>query len=226
MGCGPTRGAARPVVGGHWDPRAGSSCLASAKMLAPLGGRTVGAPGAQDAVRSGCPLWTRCPAGAWGLSSAAVVPDRGRGARLTIRTKDHRECIVLSSAGRLAPTYGLLRACAGQHPSKPAQPLGPMLYRRQQLQCLHRRARKPTDYYNALLRTGKVGVLQMGFARKPAPLAGLRNALVHEHVDVDWGEVYNGLQRLEDLERFAQSVRRWLSVDRLSIRASSSEEPS
>ena len=69
-------------------------------------------------------------------------------------------------------------------------------------------------------------MLQMGFARKPAPLAGLRNALVHEHVDVDWGEVYNGLQRLEDLERFAQSVRRWLSVDRLSIRASSSEEPS
>jgi len=87
-------------------------------------------------------------------------------------------------------------------------------------------ARKPTDYYDALLRTGKVGVLQMGFARKPAPLAGLRNALVHEHVAVDWGEVYNGLQRLEDLERFAQSVRRWLSVDRLSIRASSSEEPS
>ena len=148
MGCGPTRGAARPVVGGHWDPRAGSSCLASAKMLAPLGGRTVGAPGAQDAVRSGCPLWTRCPAGAWGLSSAAVVPDRGRGARLTIRTKDHRECIVLSSAGRLAPTYGLLRACAGQHPSKPAQPLGPMLYRRQQSQCLHRRGSQA----NGLLR--------------------------------------------------------------------------
>ena len=80
-------------------------------------------------------------------------------------------------------------------------------------------ARKPTDYYDALLRMGELGVLQMGFARKLAPLAGFRSVLVHEYVAVDWGEVYNALDRVEDLERFTQSVRRWVSV-----RASSSKD--
>ena len=71
-------------------------------------------------------------------------------------------------------------------------------------------ARKPVDYYDAILNMGELGVLPAEFARHLAPLAGFRNILVHEYVRVDWDEVYRALHRLEDLERFAGLVRRWL----------------
>jgi len=71
-------------------------------------------------------------------------------------------------------------------------------------------ARKPVDYYDAILRMGELGVLPADFARYLAPLAGFRNALVHEYLTVDWDEVYGALHRLEDLERFSECVRLWL----------------
>jgi uncharacterized protein YutE (UPF0331/DUF86 family) len=71
-------------------------------------------------------------------------------------------------------------------------------------------ARKPVDYYDAILRMGELDVLPPDFARHMAPLAGLRNILVHEYLGVDWDFVYRHLQNLEDLERFAGLVRRWL----------------
>jgi uncharacterized protein YutE (UPF0331/DUF86 family) len=71
-------------------------------------------------------------------------------------------------------------------------------------------ARKPVDYYDAILRMGELGVLPAGFARHLAPLAGFRNVLVHEYLTVDWDEVYGVLHRLGDLERFAEYVRLWL----------------
>jgi len=71
-------------------------------------------------------------------------------------------------------------------------------------------ARKPVDYYDAILSMGELGVLSPEFARHLAPLAGFRNVLVHEYVSVDWDEVYRSLHNLEDLERFAASVGRWL----------------
>jgi uncharacterized protein YutE (UPF0331/DUF86 family) len=67
---------------------------------------------------------------------------------------------------------------------------------------------------------GELGVLQADFARQLAPVAGFRNVLAHGYVAVDWGEVYDALHRLQDLERFARSVRRWLTS-----RASNSEDP-
>jgi uncharacterized protein YutE (UPF0331/DUF86 family) len=72
-------------------------------------------------------------------------------------------------------------------------------------------AQKPVDYQEAILRMGELHVLPAGFARHLAPLAGFRNILVHEYLAVDWDEVYRALHRLEDLERFAALVRRWLS---------------
>lgn len=72
-------------------------------------------------------------------------------------------------------------------------------------------ARKPIDHYDAILRMGELGVLPADFARQLAPVAGFRNVLVHEYVAVDWDEVYEALHRLEDFERFARSVRRWLA---------------
>ncbi|MBI4318847.1 MAG: DUF86 domain-containing protein [Chloroflexi bacterium] len=75
------------------------------------------------------------------------------------------------------------------------------------------RAEKPRDYYEAILRLGQLGVLPPGFARKLAPIAAFRNVLVHEYVGIDWGEVYSNLQQLDDLTRFAELIRQWLSKE-------------
>ncbi len=71
-------------------------------------------------------------------------------------------------------------------------------------------ALKPRDYYEAFLRLGELGVLAPEFARHLAPLAGFRNILVHEYLVVDWNQVYENLQDLDDLESFAAYIRIWL----------------
>ena len=78
-------------------------------------------------------------------------------------------------------------------------------------------AQKPVDYYDAILRMGELGVLPADFARYLAPLAGFRNILVHDYLALDWDEVYGALHRLEDLERFAELVRRWLAQRASSV---------
>ena len=72
-------------------------------------------------------------------------------------------------------------------------------------------ARKPVDYYDALLSLGELGVVPTEFARHIAPLAGFRNILVHEYLAIDWSHVYDNLQRIDELERFAGYVRNWLA---------------
>jgi len=71
-------------------------------------------------------------------------------------------------------------------------------------------AQKPRDYYEAIMRMGELGVLPPDFARQLAPIAGFRNVLVHEYADTNWDEVYENLQHLDGLARFAQLVRDWL----------------
>ena len=78
-------------------------------------------------------------------------------------------------------------------------------------------ARKPADYYEAILLIGELGIIPPSFARKIAPMAGFRNILVHEYLVLDWGEVYNNLQRLNDLEQFAQLIRNWLQPKKSSV---------
>ncbi|MBI2864877.1 MAG: DUF86 domain-containing protein [Chloroflexi bacterium] len=72
-------------------------------------------------------------------------------------------------------------------------------------------AEKPRDYYEAILRLGELGVLPLAFARKLAPLAGFRNILVHEYIGIDWDEVYRNLHQLDDISRFSDFIRQWLS---------------
>lgn len=71
-------------------------------------------------------------------------------------------------------------------------------------------AQKPQDYYEAIRRLGELGVLTPEFAEHLAPLAGFRNILVHEYLQVDWDEVYKNLQQIDDLARFGEAVREWL----------------
>ena len=60
------------------------------------------------------------------------------------------------------------------------------------------------------MRMGEIGVLPPDFARRLAPIASLRNVLVHGYVSIDWDEVYESLDQLDDLVRFADLVRQWL----------------
>jgi uncharacterized protein YutE (UPF0331/DUF86 family) len=71
-------------------------------------------------------------------------------------------------------------------------------------------APRPSDSYESLLRMGEIGVLPMDFARHLAPLAGFRNILVHEYLEIDWNEVFNNLRQLDDLARFAEAIRQWM----------------
>lgn len=71
-------------------------------------------------------------------------------------------------------------------------------------------ARKPQDYYEGIIRLGEIGVLPVEFARDFASIAGFRNILVHEYLDLDWDEVYANLQALDDMHIFAKQVRQWL----------------
>jgi uncharacterized protein YutE (UPF0331/DUF86 family) len=71
-------------------------------------------------------------------------------------------------------------------------------------------ARKPTDYYEAILIMGELNILPADFARRLAPLAGFRNLLVHEYTGLDWDQVYANLQKLSDLLTFRDYIREWL----------------
>jgi uncharacterized protein YutE (UPF0331/DUF86 family) len=71
-------------------------------------------------------------------------------------------------------------------------------------------APKPRDSYESILRLGELGVLPGTFARELAPMAGFRNILAHEYLAIDWDWVYEHLQRLGDLYRFADHLRGWL----------------
>jgi uncharacterized protein YutE (UPF0331/DUF86 family) len=71
-------------------------------------------------------------------------------------------------------------------------------------------ARKPSDYYEAILIVGELGIISPDFARRFAPIAGFRNILVHEYLLLDWDRVYDYLQNIDDMELFGKLVRQWI----------------
>lgn len=72
------------------------------------------------------------------------------------------------------------------------------------------RAQRPRDYFEAILRLGELGVLDAEFARNFAPVAGFRNVLAHEYLEVDWKRVHERMQDLGDFRRFAEAIRLWV----------------
>ena len=73
------------------------------------------------------------------------------------------------------------------------------------------KARKPRDYYEAILSMGELGVVPVEVARAFAPVAGFRNILAHEYLGVDWDEVYKYLDRIDDFVKFGEMIREWLN---------------
>ena len=69
---------------------------------------------------------------------------------------------------------------------------------------------KPLDYFDAIMRLGEAGILSLKFAEKLAPIAGFRNILVHDYLDINWDEVYNNLHQLHDITKFMKQVKAWM----------------
>ena len=72
---------------------------------------------------------------------------------------------------------------------------------------------KPQDYYGAIVKLGQKGVFPIDFAKKLAPIAGFRNILVHNYLDIDWNEVYSHLKKLDDFYEFMKYVQKWLKEE-------------
>ena len=71
---------------------------------------------------------------------------------------------------------------------------------------------KPQDYYDAIMRLGEAGILPLEFAKELAPIAGFRNILVHDYLDINWDEVYNNLHQLQDISKFMKLVKDWMKA--------------
>jgi len=70
---------------------------------------------------------------------------------------------------------------------------------------------KPETYKEIIESLGKAGVLDKKFAAKFAPIAGLRNILVHRYAEVDIDELYYHLKHdLGDFDAFARQVSLYL----------------
>jgi uncharacterized protein YutE (UPF0331/DUF86 family) len=76
-------------------------------------------------------------------------------------------------------------------------------------------ARKPSSYYEGFLILGELGILDSSFANALAPLAGFRNVLIHEYMGIDWDQVYQNLQNIDDLIRFSNDIRKYLLMKKI-----------
>ena len=69
---------------------------------------------------------------------------------------------------------------------------------------------KPRDYYGAIIRLGEENILPYVFAQKFAPVAGFRNILIHEYLEINWDEVYHNLKQIDQFYEFMNYVEKWL----------------
>lgn len=73
------------------------------------------------------------------------------------------------------------------------------------------RLRTPQKASEAIEILGEAGILDKNFARKFSSIAGFRNILVHDYLDIDYEKVADNINtRLSDFEKFARSVAKYL----------------
>lgn len=72
---------------------------------------------------------------------------------------------------------------------------------------------RPDTYRGVIVTLGERGVLDAKFAEEFEGIAGLRNVLVHDYVDVDTGRLEELLDRLDDFRRFATAVAEFVDED-------------
>ena len=73
------------------------------------------------------------------------------------------------------------------------------------------RFRPAQDAKESILILGEEGVLNSEFAEEFSGIAGFRNILVHDYLDIDYKKVADDLNNhLEDFEKFAKAVAKYL----------------
>jgi uncharacterized protein YutE (UPF0331/DUF86 family) len=73
------------------------------------------------------------------------------------------------------------------------------------------RFRPAKDAAESIIILGEEGILDKEFARRFAGMAGFRNILVHDYVDIDYSKVTDNLNhRMGDFEAFAKAVATYL----------------
>ena len=72
--------------------------------------------------------------------------------------------------------------------------------------------RNINNYTDVIRQLGRKGIVPKEFSKSIEGMAGLRNILVHEYVDVDLDVITKILQnKLEDFEKFISFIREYLS---------------
>lgn len=71
----------------------------------------------------------------------------------------------------------------------------------------------PEDYRGALEGLGRLHVLDEAFAAQIAPMAGLRNILVHGYLRLDAQRLADALGHLDDLTEFARGIEAFLAAN-------------
>lgn len=70
----------------------------------------------------------------------------------------------------------------------------------------------PPDYYTSFLRLADLRILNVEFARRLAPCAGLRNRLVHEYEEIDPVKVFEALDpALTGIVEYVRAVEAYLA---------------
>ena len=69
---------------------------------------------------------------------------------------------------------------------------------------------KPKDYYGSITRLGEENILPYDFAKIFASIAGFRNILIHEYLEIDWDEVYENLQNIGQFYEFMDYIKKWI----------------
>ncbi|MFA4844120.1 MAG: DUF86 domain-containing protein [Candidatus Margulisiibacteriota bacterium] len=66
---------------------------------------------------------------------------------------------------------------------------------------------KPENYYDIFIILGKNNILQKDFAERIAPLAGLRNRIVHDYTTIDHELILKNIkEKLPDFEEFSKQI--------------------
>lgn len=66
--------------------------------------------------------------------------------------------------------------------------------------------KRPEEYGDVFRILGEERIIPPEFAQKIIPLAGLRNILVHEYLEIKLDRIHECLKKINDFERFAQYI--------------------
>lgn len=81
-----------------------------------------------------------------------------------------------------------------------------------ELVIVKERLETPQTAGEAITILGKNGILELGFAEEFSKIAGFRNILIHDYVDIDYEQVADKINnRLGDFDIFAKSVAKHLT---------------